>query len=169
MVRCGRRENGSTAAVWRGKPTSIWCSGFRSWTTSSEQWFCRELRSVFRTRDIIADRLFMPRSQIVRLSLACLAATLSANAQVILTGRVVDQNDAPVANARVSAHRGPQAPVDAYSGPSGGFRLSLPEAGAFLSQVDRAGYFALKDRSVEVSAPGSEITLVINQQEEVFQ
>jgi len=68
----------------------------------------------------------MPRSQIVRLSLACLAATLSANAQVILTGRVVDQNDAPVANARVSAHRGPQAPVDAYSGPSGGFRLSLP-------------------------------------------
>jgi Carboxypeptidase regulatory-like domain len=108
----------------------------------------------------------MPRSQIVRLSLAGLAAILSANAQVTLTGRVVDQNEAPVANARVSARRGQQSPVETYSGPSGAFELRLPAADTYLIDVDRTGYFALKDRPVQ--AP-SEITLVINEQEEVFQ
>ena len=111
----------------------------------------------------------MPRSQIVRLSLGGLAAVLCANAQVTLAGRVVDQNDAPVANARVSAHRGPETPVETFSGPSGAFTLRLPAADTYLIAVDRTGYFALKDRSVEVSSPGSEITLVINEQEEVFQ
>src|SRR6202167_1043813 len=108
----------------------------------------------------------MPRSQIVRLSLAGLGAILSAHAQVTLTGRVVDQNEAPVANARVSAHRAAESPVQTYSGPSGAFELRLPAADIYLIDVDRAGYFALKDRSVQ--AP-SEITLVINEQEEVFQ
>ena len=70
----------------------------------------------------------MPRSQIVRLSLAGLAAILSVHAQVTLTGRVVDQNEAPVANARVSAHRGRESPVQTYSGPSGAFALQLPAA-----------------------------------------
>lgn len=111
----------------------------------------------------------MPRSQIVRLSLAALAAVLGASAQVTLTGRVVDQNDAPVANARVSAHRGPEIPVVTYSGPSGGFELRLPAPDNYLIDVDRTGYFALKDRSVQVATPASEITLVINEQEEVFQ
>src|SRR5579864_3481662 len=111
----------------------------------------------------------MPRSQIVRLSLAGLAAVFLANAQVTLTGRVVDQNEAPVANARISAHQEQAVPIETYSGPSGTFQLLLPAAGSYLINVDRAGYFALKDRPVQVSATGSEITLVINQQEEVFQ
>ena len=111
----------------------------------------------------------MPRSQIVRLSLAGVAAVLSAGAQVTLTGRVVDQNEAPVANARVSAHRGPEIPVATYSGPSGSFELRLAAPDKYLIDVDRIGYFALKDRSVQVSAPSSEITLVLNEQDEVFQ
>jgi len=108
----------------------------------------------------------MPRSQIVRLLLAGLAAILSVQAQVTLTGRVVDQNEAPVANARVSAHRGAENAVATFSGPSGAFELRLPAAGSYLIEVDRAGYFALKERPVQ--AP-SEITLVLNEQEEVFQ
>ena len=108
----------------------------------------------------------MPRSKIVRLSLAGLAAILSANAQVTLTGRVVDQNEAPVANARVSAHRAQEIPVVAFSGPSGAFELRLSTADTYLVDVDRVGYFALKERPVQ--AP-SEITLVLNEQEDVFQ
>ena len=108
----------------------------------------------------------MPRSQIVRLSLAGLAAILSAHAQVTLTGRVVDQNEAPVANARVSAHRAQEIPVVAFSGPSGAFELRLSTADTYLVDVDRVGYFALKERPVQ--AP-SEITLVLNEQEDVFQ
>jgi hypothetical protein len=111
----------------------------------------------------------MPRSQIVRLLLAGLAAAFSANAQVVLTGRVVDQNDAPVANARVTARRGQETPATIYSGPSGAFQLTLRAPGAYLMDVDRAGYFALKDRNVDVAGRASEVTLVLNQQEEVFQ
>ena len=108
----------------------------------------------------------MPRSQIVRLSLAGLAAILSAHAQVTLTGRVVDQNEAPVANARVSAHRAQEIPVVAFSGPSGAFELRLSTADTYLVDVDRVGYFALKERPVQAPA---EITLVLNEQEDVFQ
>src|ERR1035438_1235556 len=108
----------------------------------------------------------MPRSQIVRLSLAGLAAILSAHAQVTLTGRVVDQNEAPVANARVSAHRAQEIPVVAFSGPSGAFELRLSTADTGLVDVDRVGYFALKERPVQAPA---EITLVLNEQEDVFQ
>ena len=102
----------------------------------------------------------------MRFALFGLAAIVCAQAQVTLTGRVVDQNDAPVANARVSVHRGNESPVQTYSGPSGGFALRLPVADTYLIDVDRAGYFALKDRPVQAT---SEITLVLNQEQEVFQ
>ena len=111
----------------------------------------------------------MPRSSIVRVSLTFLAAALAAHAEVTLTGRVVDPNDAPIANARVTAHQAGVAPVETFSGPSGTFSLPLPAPGTYLVSVDRSGYFALKDRAIAVSAPNSEITLVINPQEEVFQ
>ena len=102
----------------------------------------------------------------VRFVLGGLAAIVCAQAQVTLTGRVVDQNDAPVANARVSVHRGNESPVQTYSGPSGGFALRVSAADTYLIDVDRAGYFALKDRPVQAT---SEITLVLNQEQEVFQ
>jgi len=102
----------------------------------------------------------------LRFALGGLAVIFCAQAQVTLTGRVVDQNDAPVANARVSARRANESPVQTYSGPSGGFTLRLPAADSYLMDVDHAGYFALKDRSVQAK---SEITLVLNQQDEVFQ
>lgn len=111
----------------------------------------------------------MPRSLIVRFALSGLATVLAARAQVTLTGRVVDQNEAPVANARVTAHHGQEAPAETFSGPSGTFRLSLPAPDTYLVSVERTGYFALKDRPVEISASASEVTLEINQQEEVFQ
>jgi hypothetical protein len=111
----------------------------------------------------------MPRSSIVRFSLVTFAAAFPACAQVTLTGRVVDPNDAPVANARVSAHRANETPVDTSSGPSGTFRLPLPLAGTYLVSVEHPGYYALKEQSVDISATHSEITLVINPQEEVFQ
>lgn len=111
----------------------------------------------------------MPPSRIARVAIAGLAAAGIAAAQTSLTGRVVDQNDAPVANARISARRGSEAPIETHSGPSGTFVLALSAPDTYLVNVDRAGYFALKDRSVQVSAGSTEVTLVVNQQKEVFQ
>ena len=104
-----------------------------------------------------------------RIALMALTAVGLAGAQVVLTGRVVDENDAPLDHARVTAHRGQEAPLEAYSGPSGGFRLSLPSPGTYLMGVNRPGYFELKDRPVDITASGAEVTLVLNPQREVFQ
>ncbi len=106
---------------------------------------------------------------IVRFGSILLAAVFALRAQVTLTGRVVDENDAPVANARVWAHKGQQPAAETYSGPAGAFRLSLPQEGQYLVSVESVGYFRLIDRQVQVEKRGTEITLVLNPQREVFQ
>lgn len=87
----------------------------------------------------------------------------------MLSGRVVDDNEAPIASARVWAHKGQGAAVEVYTGPSGAFQLSLPEPGEYLVSVDSVGFFRLEDRVVQVEKGGTEITLVLNPQREVFQ
>ena len=49
---------------------------------------------------------------IVRFGSIVLVAVCALRAQVTLTGRVVDENDAPVANARVLAHKAQQRAVE---------------------------------------------------------
>jgi len=90
-------------------------------------------------------------------------------AQVTLSGRVLDDNEAPVSNARVWAHKGQQAAAEAFTGPAGAFELSLPEPGNYLVSVERVGFFRLADRPVQVDITGAEVTLVLNPQREVFQ
>jgi len=107
-------------------------------------------------------------ARIVLLALA--TAPWMAAATPALTGRVVDDSGAPIANARVSARSGSDAsPVEATSNAAGAFDLALPREGRYLVSAERVGYFRLQDRPVEVGAPGAEVTLVLNPQREVFQ
>jgi hypothetical protein len=96
-------------------------------------------------------------------------APLSA-ATVALHGRVVDQNEAPVRDARVTAR--PAAVLatswEALTDPTGAFTLTLPEPGDFLVSVEREGFYALKDRPVHVEDT-EELTFAINTVREVFQ
>jgi len=84
-------------------------------------------------------------------------------ADVTLSGRVVDENDAPVRGARVSVASG-----ETQTDPTGQFSIALPKPGDFLISVSREGFYALKDRPVHVES-SQEITLVINTVREVFQ
>jgi Carboxypeptidase regulatory-like domain/TonB-dependent Receptor Plug Domain len=88
-------------------------------------------------------------------------------ADITLRGRVVDENDAPVASARVHARLDANS-WDAQTDPTGTFTLTVPSSGDFLVSITREGYYALKDRTVHVEGP-QEITLVINSVREVFQ
>jgi len=103
------------------------------------------------------------------LVLAGLALAGQAAAQVAWSGRVVDQNDAPVAGARVRVQLESQAVLEADSSPTGSFVITVPAPGRYLITVDRAGYFQLRGQAVEIAAGGNETTLVLNVQEEVFQ
>ncbi|HLH00529.1 MAG TPA: TonB-dependent receptor [Bryobacteraceae bacterium] len=111
--------------------------------------------------------------------LACCAlSALVSNplrADIVLTGRVADENEVPIADARVSAIPAPGSvlsrpatPWTAQSGPTGIFRLSLPEPGEFLISAEHAGFYALKDRPIHVEF-AQEITLTLNTVREVFQ
>ena len=84
-------------------------------------------------------------------------------ADVTLRGRVVDENEAPVRGARVTANS-----QETQTDPTGAFTLTFPAPGDFPVSVSREGYYALKDRAVHVDA-SQEITLVINTVREVFQ
>jgi len=111
----------------------------------------------------------MPLHRIAVLLLAGLALSGRAAAQVAWSGRVVDQNDAPVAGARVRIRQETRVPFEAESSPTGSFVITVPVAGSYLVTVDRAGYFQLRDQTVEIAAGGPDATLVLNVQEEVFQ
>lgn len=92
-----------------------------------------------------------------------------ASAQVTISGKVVDSNEAPVAGARITARLGTEAAAEATSGPSGVFHLNVPQPGEYVVTVDRAGYFQLKNQKIEATENTPEVTLVLNEQQEAFQ
>ena len=106
---------------------------------------------------------------LLRLVAVIVAASALANAQVRWTGRVVDQNEAPVGQARVSVRQSNGAPIETNSSPSGEFRITVPAAGHYLVSVSRLGYFAVKDSPVDIGSAGAVTVLVLNAQREVFQ
>src|SRR5579862_5042390 len=74
-------------------------------------------------------------------------------AEVVLNGRVADENNAPVADARITVRQASAtaALAEAQSDPTGAFTLSLPSPGDYVVDV------------------ATELTLTINSVREVFQ
>jgi hypothetical protein len=96
-------------------------------------------------------------------------------ADITLTGRVVDENEVPVAAAHVSAIPAPGSAMPAPAMPwsaqtdrTGAFTLTLPAAGDYLINVEREGYYALKNQRVQVQG-AQEVMLTLNTVREVFQ
>lgn len=106
------------------------------------------------------------------LSLFCLALAFpaSASADTVISGRVVDANDTPVAGARVVMSLEGSGSWQAETSPEGAFRISLPplQPGEYLITVERSGYYALHERAAHLD-PAVPLALVVNQVREVFQ
>lgn len=103
------------------------------------------------------------------LFLAALAAALfPLQGQTRLTGRVVDENDIPVKQARVIVKNAAGEVAQAATDPTGAFSVLLPLPGDYLLNVRAEGHFELRDRPIHVDN-SSEITLTLNPLREVFQ
>jgi hypothetical protein len=92
-------------------------------------------------------------------------------ADITLHGWVVNDNDAPVEGARISVrpvNTSAYAPIVVWSDPSGAFTLTVPAPGDYLFDVERTGFYAVKDRSIHIEGQ-PELTLQINAVREVFQ
>lgn len=87
-----------------------------------------------------------------------------------LSGHVRDENEAPVASARVTVRAvGPATGLwQAQTGPAGAFLITVPAAGDYRIDVECEGYYELRDRPIHVEG-AQELTLVINRVREVFQ
>jgi len=95
----------------------------------------------------------------------CLCVVPLNGLDVILHGRVVDENATPVAGARITLQPGAW---QTESGPTGAFTLVLPEPGEYVIHASREGYYELKGQSISAETL-REITLVLNTVREVFQ
>jgi hypothetical protein len=81
----------------------------------------------------------MPFDRIAALWLAGLALAGQASGQIAWSGRVVDQNDSPVAGARVRVRQEAWTALEAESSPTGSFVIAVPAPGRYLATVDHAG------------------------------
>jgi hypothetical protein len=74
-----------------------------------------------------------------------LAASLSA--QIVVTGKVVDENGAPVSNAVITIGK-----TAAASEPTGEFRLELPSSGEYPVRAEHEGFFVFLAAALSIVA-----------------
>jgi hypothetical protein len=96
-------------------------------------------------------------------------------ADVILRGRVIDENGAPVRGASVTVRprtgaivAPPEGLWEAQTDPDGIFAFTLPGPADIVISVEREEYYALKEQALHLESL-QELTLTINSVREVFQ
>jgi hypothetical protein len=90
-------------------------------------------------------------------------------AQVILTGRVTNDNNAPLPQARISVKKPDGTTVTRAADPVGAFSIRLSEEGDYRLSVDRDGYFRLPERAFHLAEGPNEVHLILSPMREVFE
>lgn len=86
-----------------------------------------------------------------------------------LHGHVRDEQDAPIAGAKITVRAATlSGSWQAQSDATGAFSIQLPADGDYLLNVERQGYYEIKDRPVHVEG-SQEATLTLGEVREVFQ
>jgi hypothetical protein len=99
--------------------------------------------------------------------LGILLACAGLQAQVSISGRVVDENGAGIGGARVELRAAAGgAPVAASSDLAGNFRLSLPAAGEYAIRAERLGFYLYQGRGQRFDAASTQLTIALNHVQE---
>src|ERR1035437_8228272 len=99
--------------------------------------------------------------------LGLLLACAGLQAQVSISGRVVDENGAGIAGARVELRAAAGgATVVASSDPAGNFRLNLPDAGEYAIRAQRLGFYLYQGRGQRSDAAATQLTIALNHVQE---
>lgn len=103
----------------------------------------------------------------MRIVLLWLAACAILPAQVVVSGKVVDDNGlaVPAAHVEVRAEH-LKSPVVALSDVAGGFTLRLESPGEYQLQAEREGFFVFSDPSVAFREGTNQLTVVLNHLQE---
>ncbi|HJT89949.1 MAG TPA: carboxypeptidase regulatory-like domain-containing protein [Bryobacteraceae bacterium] len=98
---------------------------------------------------------------------AALLLCAIAGAQALITGRVVDETGAPVADARIELRpeNGPVAAV-AASDRAGNFQLNPGEPGRYQIRAERAGFYVFEGKPRDFMAGANQLTITVNHVQE---
>ena len=101
---------------------------------------------------------------------ALLAVAAGLRAETAITGRVTNENNAPVAGARVLVSRPGGAAAESISDQAGVFSCgSLEGAAEYRLSAERAGYFRLENLRITGEESRREIHVVLTPLREVYE
>jgi hypothetical protein len=100
---------------------------------------------------------------------ACLTAA-EATADALVSGRVLDENNTPVVGARITLRSTASAALQltAASDVTGAFSIQILP-GSYLLGAERAGFFSIRDRMIEVTDTPEELDIVLNHVRELIE
>ena len=105
-----------------------------------------------------------------RVSLGLVWTCAAAWAQISISGRVVDEDGAGVAGARVELRSSPAAagaaPFSASSDAAGAFLLTLPVAGAYDIRAERQGFYVFQSKAQRFDTETTALTVTLNHLQE---
>jgi hypothetical protein len=88
-------------------------------------------------------------------------------AQIAIAGRVVDENGAGIAGARVELRALPEGTqVPASSDPAGNFHVNLPAAGEYAVRAERLGFFVYQGRGQKFDPGANQLVITLNHLQE---
>jgi hypothetical protein len=97
-----------------------------------------------------------------------LAASTALRAEVLVSGKVVDETGAAIVGARVEllSSDGPPS-AQASSDAAGNFTLSLPQAGEYRLRAQRQGFFLFEAPPRRITEDGQYVTVTLNHLQEL--
>lgn len=97
-------------------------------------------------------------------SLLPIVCCCSLHAEIRVAGKVVNDTEAPVANALVMVQgtANPDQKIRVFSDAAGTFSLTVLLPGDYLVTVEASGFFTLTDRRVSLCGSETELRLVLN-------
>jgi len=92
---------------------------------------------------------------------------IAADTPLTLRGRVVDENDLPVANVQVKLEGLHQPAVTTTTDDAGFFSVPNLASGEYTVHMEKVGFFVLTGQTIQVSSASTEFTFTLNHAEEV--
>ncbi len=102
-----------------------------------------------------------------RILFALTVLCVPLSGQVAVSGRVVDENGAPIAGTRIEFRPADGGALTAVSSDrAGNFNLNLPASGEYAIKAERLGFYLYQNRAQTIADGASDVTIVLNHLQE---
>src|SRR5690242_9997428 len=98
-----------------------------------------------------ADKLETERSRMLPGWFIALALAAPLTAEVVVVGRVTNDNNAPIAAARVSVRQPDGTGSTLVTDPTGAFKGTFSQAGDYRFSAERDGFYKVSDYRVSLN------------------